>query len=112
MPSESTSDIGFPPLDPVVGSLSAKSKFDPKTRFRCWVLALEKRDGIDLGDDFGSIPSGRFVPNGTAATGSRQAVVDASKKFRLQRAPHTEDGGHRELPRALETNTVRDTVSE
>ena len=95
MPSEPTTEIGFPPLDPIVGSLSVEIEFDPKTRASRCVLALEKRDRSYLSDDFVGVASGRFVPDSVTSTGSRETVVDAAKEFRLQRAPHTEDGRHR-----------------
>jgi hypothetical protein len=81
VPSEPAPAVGLPPLDPVVGPLPFEVKFDPKTRSRSRVLAFEKRDGIDLSDNFVGISSGRFVPDGGTATGARETVVDASEEL-------------------------------
>lgn len=94
VPSEPAPAVGFPPLDPVLGPLPFEVEFDPKACARGRVLAFEKRDGIDLRDNFIGISSGRLVPDGGTATGAREAVVDASEKLWLDRAPDAEYRGH------------------
>jgi hypothetical protein len=112
MPAEPTTTIGFPPLNPTMGPFPRKIEFNPKPSFRGCVLALEKRHGIDLGDDFVGVPPRRFVPHSITATGSGEAIVNASKEFRLDWSPHPEHWSHDQSPRALETKIVRDTVGE
>jgi hypothetical protein len=112
VPAGPTAAIGLPPLNPILRPLAFEIELDPKTCVGCRVLAFEKHDGIDLGDDFVGISLGWFVPDGVTATGSREAIVDASKEFRLDWTPRTEYRAHRQSPSALGTDVVRDAVAE
>lgn len=112
MPAEPTTGIGFPPLNPIMGPFPREIEFNPKPGFRGRVLALEKRHGIDLGDDLVGVPPRRFVPHSVTATGSGEAVVDPSKEFRLDWSPHPEYWTHTQSPRALETEIARHTIGE
>ena len=112
MPAEPTTTIGFPPLDPIMGPFSRKVEFNPKPGFRSCVLALEKRYGIDLGDDFVGVSPRRFVPHSVTATGSGEAIVDATKESRLDWLPHPEYWTQSQSPRALKTEIVGDFVGE
>lgn len=112
VPSEPPTRLGFPPLNPVVGSRSADVEFDAKPRFQGRVLPLEKCRGTHLGDDFVGVSPGGLVPDGVTPPGSRETVVDPSKEFRLDWPPHTEYWAHERSPGTLETNVVGDAVGE
>lgn len=112
MPAEPTTVVGFPPLNPGVRRVSVEVELDSETGAGGGVLTFEKYAGIDVGDDFSGIPPGWFVPDGLATTGAREAVVDTSKEFRLNWTPYAEDRRHGQSPRALDSNTVGDAVSE
>jgi len=88
MPAESTPTLWFPPLNPVVWSLPAKIKFDPKTCFFARILVSKKHEGIDLGDNLVGISSGWFVPHGRTASGLRKPVVDTSEQLWLDWPPN------------------------
>lgn len=112
VPSESSPNVWFPPLNPIVGPFTFQVELDPEPGFRRRVLAFQKRDGVDLCHDLVGVSPGRFVPNLLTTASSRETIVDTAKELWLNRAPHAEQWSHDGSPRAFEANIRGDVVSQ
>jgi hypothetical protein len=70
VPSEPTTYVWFPPLNPGVGTFTCQIEFNPQTSVGRRVFSLQERGGIDLGNNFVGVSSGWLVPDGLTATGA------------------------------------------
>ena len=63
VPADCTVLSGFPPLNPVVWSITGQVELGPEPGFLGGIVSAQKRGWIDLGHDLVGIPFRRFVPD-------------------------------------------------